>query len=107
MPTWTHADLKAYQNRRALSRAKPQRDLQNEPLAAPQGAGQDAGRVSVRYTCYRCRLIDPENVFTKWWGDCLRYAGFLKDDREQDIELTVRQVKVKTKAEERTEIEVG
>lgn len=104
---WTQAQLDAYENRRLSSSAKPEQAVCHEPVAEAVRENADAARVSIRITSYRRRLLDPDNLCPKYFIDCLRYAGLIKNDREQDIELTVRQSKVKTKQEERTEIDLG
>ena len=62
------------------------------------------GRVLVRVTCYRRRLLDTDNVVVKWFLDAARYSYLIRDDRPEDIELQVAQEKVETEAEERTEL---
>lgn len=61
-------------------------------------------RVRVRVTSFRVRLLDPDNLCPKYFIDCLRYANCIRDDRQQDITLEVRQEKVESKLLERTEI---
>lgn len=83
-----------------------------EPGVVPALAGGQAnerrctGRVHVCYTVFRCRPCDPDNHVTKWLTDSLRRAGIIADDTDEHIELQVKQVKVKTKAQEGTMIEV-
>jgi hypothetical protein len=60
----------------------------------------------VRIISFRRRLIDPDNLCPKWFIDCLRYWGYIQDDRPQDIVLEVSQEKVQTKADEHTRIEI-
>ena len=80
--------------------------------AVPALAGGQAherrgtGRVHVCYTVFRCRPCDPDNHVTKWLTDSLRRAGIIADDTDEHIELQVKQVKVKTKAQQGTMIEV-
>lgn len=50
--------------------------------------------------------MDAKYASTKDLLDCLVAAGFLAGDKEGQVDLKVEQVKVKTKAEERTEIEI-
>jgi hypothetical protein len=84
----------------------PKRSAGYGTLAAPKAKARNPKRIPVRITNFSRRLYDPDNVMGKWHLDCCRYAGILKDDREQDIILTVTQEKVATKEEERTEIEI-
>lgn len=105
MPRWTSEELRAYENRRSSSRAKPQCPVQDEPVAEAKGEGENASRVRVRIVSYRKRLVDPDNLCPKYFVDCLRYAGLLKDDSARHVALTVEQIKVKAGGE-RTEIEL-
>ena len=77
------------------------------PLASrPQNEAGGTGRVCVTITVATTRLRDPDNTVVKWLVDAMRYAGIIRDDAETDILLNVRQVKVKTKAQQGTLIEV-
>ena len=65
-------------------------------------------------TCYRVRIVsyairsrDADNVFVKHAVDSLRYAGIIPDDSPEHITLEVSQVRVKTKAEQKTVIEIS
>ena len=66
-------------------------------------------RTHIRITRYSCRPLDCDNFAggCKPTLDQLRYAKLIKDDSPEDIEVDFRQIKVKTKAEERTEIEIS
>ena len=68
--------------------------------------GGDFRRSRIRITSKRCRLLDPDNLCVKYIIDALRYTKVIKDDREKDIRLEIFQVKVKTRKEEKTVIEV-
>jgi hypothetical protein len=89
-----------------LPSSVPQRPLRDAALAESEGEKGYSGRVSVRITSFRRRPMDPDNLTVKWYIDCLRYAGILRDDRAADIDLVTAQKKVGRKEEERTEIEV-
>ena len=78
--------------------------VRNGPLGAHKGEARYAGRCRVSITSHRRTLLDPDNLCVKWFIDALRYSGIIGDDRAQDIELSVRQEKVFTPADERTEI---
>ena len=68
------------------------------PLASrPKVKAGITSRRRVRFTIATCRLRDPDNTVVKWCVDALRYEGIIADDREQDIALEVRQVKVGSK----------
>lgn len=65
-----------------------------------------SGRILVRITSFRRRLLDSDNPSGKNFTDCLRYSGLISDDNLESIEVRMSQVKVATKEEERTEIEL-
>lgn len=75
-------------------------------MAALEGETLHPNSVHVIIVSYRRRLLDPDNLCPKYFIDCLRYAGIIKNDTPDDIHLHVGQRKVKTKQEERTEIEI-
>lgn len=86
--------------------AKLERSDREGPFRLVGGEEKDTSRVLVRVTSYRVRLIDKSNLFPKYFIDSLRYAGFLRDDGPKQIEEETRQVKVESRDEERTEIEL-
>lgn len=105
---WTQDQLNEYQARRAASRSKPQHVVCDESVAEAKG---EAGNANGRVVCiksFRRRLLDTDNLVggVKYFVDSLRYAQLIHDDTEASITLEVSQTKVKTKAEERTEITV-
>jgi hypothetical protein len=71
-------------------------------------AGEEGytGRFHIRVVSFRRRLLDPDNLCPKYFIDCLRYAGFIPNDRQEDINLEVRQEKVASREEERTELTI-
>lgn len=85
---------------------KPQRTVRNESLAKGEGEKENPDRVRIRIVSLRRRLIDPDNLCPKYHVDCLRYAGFIRNDTADDIVLEVSQRKVESKADECTLIEV-
>jgi hypothetical protein len=86
--------------------AKPKPTVRNKPLAKKKLEAENTQRPIVRITSYTTRLQDPDNVCAKFHIDALRYESLIRDDRAADIELFVYQCKVKTKKEERVEIEI-
>lgn len=92
----------------AVGRAAPgavvERDLRDGPLAAGKAESADPGKFLVRVTSYRRRLIDEDNLCEKYHVDCCRYAGILPGDSAAEAHIETRQEKVRSKAEERTEI---
>jgi len=84
---------------------KPEQAVRHEPVAKEERKDSHPGIVQVRVVSFRSRLLDPDNLCPKYFIDCLRYAKLIKDDNQSEIELSVKQVKVK-KDQERTEIEL-
>lgn len=124
MPNWTPADLADFERRRTKSWLEAASEFANEtpqtpghPASGPEpepnpgdeyrgpipGEESHPGRLLVVVVAYRRRLCDPDNLFAKYFIDCLRYAELIPNDRAEDIELTVRQKKV-PKDEQRTEV---
>lgn len=85
---------------------KLERDSGNAALEAPQTQSLHSGRVFVRVTSVRKRLLDPDNLCEKYHLDCLRYAGLLRDDTAAEIDLKTQQRKAAKGEEEHTEIQV-
>ena len=84
------------------SKSKP--TVLNGAVGKAGGEKAHTGRILVRITVYRKRCVDPCNAGQKYLVDCLRYAGILVDDREEDIALEINQEK--TRGEEETLIEL-
>jgi hypothetical protein len=91
-------------NQGASPDPKPKRSIRNEPLAKGGGKKENTGRIHIRLTARRKRLIDPDNLVFKYFIDCLRYAGAIPDDRAEDVTIEARQEK--TRGEEETLIEL-
>jgi hypothetical protein len=91
---------RAFLNRKsASSNAKPKRAVRNEPLAKGGGKKENTGRIHIRLTARRKRLIDPDNLVFKYFIDCLRYAGAIPDDRAEDVTIETKQEKTRQKEE--------
>lgn len=93
----------------SLQSAQPQHDAP-KPLAKVAGRKEKSvARIALRYRIYRIRLQDPDNAAagTKAITDGLRRCGLIPNDSPEEISLTVEQQKVKTKSEQRTEIEIA
>ena len=87
-------------NRKSASGdAKPKRSIRNESLAAAGGKKENTGRIHIRLTARRKRLIDPDNLVFKYFIDCLRYAGAIPDDRAEDVTIETKQEKTRQKEE--------
>lgn len=108
MPSWTSEQYAAYQARRLPSRPQPEHVVLDDTLGTAPGKEEHPHRIAVCITSFRRRLLDPDNLIggAKYFVDGLRYAGLIPGDNPEQITLEVSQVKVKTKHEERTEIEI-
>lgn len=105
---WTQAEYDAFIARREPSGAKPESVTGDGPLAEVSREEKMSLRPVVRIASFRRRVLDPDNLIggCKYFIDGLRHAGLIPDDRPEDITLEVRQEKVTSKIEERTEIEI-
>lgn len=83
----------------ASNNPKPKRPVRNEPLAKGSSKKENTGRIHIRLTARRKRLIDPDNLVFKYFIDCLRYAGAIPDDRAEDVTIEARQEKTRQKEE--------
>ena len=93
-------------SKRPISAPVLERDLRDGALATRQAKEADTGKFFVRVTSFRRRLLDEDNLCEKYHVDCCRYSGVLPADSPDRTSIQTRQEKVRTKAEERTEIEV-
>jgi hypothetical protein len=91
-------------NKGASPNPKPKRPVRNEPLAKNRRKKEDSGRIHIRLTARKKRLIDPDNLVFKYFIDCLRYAGAIPNDRAEDVTIETHQEK--TRGEEETLIEL-
>lgn len=64
-------------------------------------------RFHVLVVSYRRRLCDTDNLCPKYFIDCLKYSQLIPDDSPKFIELETRQIQVKNRFEERTEIMIN
>jgi hypothetical protein len=79
-------------------------NLRPRPLAKGEAQEPDPGIFLVRVTSFRRRLLDEDNLCEKYHVDCCRYAGLIPGDDPSKARIETRQEKVRSKAEERTEI---
>jgi len=91
---------------RAGTPAKLERDIGNATLAKAQTQSRDSGRVCVRITSVRKRLLDPDNLCEKYHLDLCRYAGIIPGDTEEQITLSTNQRKCEKGEEEYVEIQI-
>lgn len=91
------------------SSPKSQYHAQLQPLAAADKEKGNSAPCKVGIISYRRRLLDIDNLYggVKWFVDALRYERVIRDDDPQSITLHVSQVKVKTKQEQVTVIEIN
>ena len=86
-----------------------QRPTQQALVTLLQRKETRGNRTRIRITRFSTKPLDCDNYAggCKPLIDQLRYAKLIKDDSPEDIEVEFRQVKVKTKNEEHTEIEIS
>ena len=92
------------ENSSATSCTKSKQIVRNEPLEQIQRETYYTGSVSVCITSYRRRLLDPDNLCGKYFLDAARYSMLIADDTPEKVSYTIKQVKVRKKQEEKTEI---
>lgn len=80
--------------------------LSARTLGAAENEKGNTGRVLIRITSFRLRLIDEDNLCEKYIVDCCRYSGLLPDDNPEQTKIEVCQEKVRTKEEERTLVQI-
>jgi hypothetical protein len=95
-----------YENRSQIPSTEPEQTVCDEPLAKSKRKKGYALRSVVRIISYRRRLLDTDNLCVKSAVDSLRYAGVISNDDPDTICLQVEQRRVKSKADERTVIEI-
>ncbi len=91
-----------------LSNPKPQRHQAAALGSSGEGEKEVLARITVRFTGYRVRPLDPDNFAgsVKDLLDGLRHANLIDGDEPWKIRLETEQVKVSSFKEERTEITV-
>ena len=117
---WTHEQLKALGYRQnpdgsyshtstsGIPHPKPQPNPRKALVNPREGKDQSKNRVTLVITRSAVSLLDADNFAggCKPLIDQLRYAKLIADDDPETVEILFRQTKVKTKAEERTEVEI-
>lgn len=93
---------------RSVPDPQPESALRDEPLGNVKRKKADPRCRVLRYTSYRARLLDTDNLAggTKYFTDALRQCGVIADDTPKHIQLEVKQIKVQHRSEERTVIEL-
>lgn len=93
-----------YEDRSPKSNPKSKPAICHEPLAETTREETNPRRFRVCVVSFRRRITDPDNICPKYFVDCLRYSEIIPDDSCKEIELVVRQQKVKHRCDERTEL---
>lgn len=86
----------------AGSNAELERHPGNGALAQGRVQKADAGRILVRITSVRKRLLDEDNLCEKYILDCCRYAGLIPDDSPEQVHVETFQRKAGKEEEEHT-----
>lgn len=95
-----------------VSVPKPQPARGPALVQAPQDEGRSktvsSPRYRVSFLLKRVSLLDGDNKYgaVKYVLDALRYEGLIPDDKESDIDLNVKQLRVPHYIEEGTEISI-
>ena len=87
--------------------AEPERIVRHEPLGASEVQEESSpsdSRIQVHVRSFRRRLLDEDNLVSKFHNDGLRYCGLLPTDAPQYVSIRTTQERVATEKEERTEI---
>lgn len=117
---WTHEQLRnlgyrqnpdgsfSHTSTSGIPHAKPQPTPRLPLVNACEGKDQSKTRTTLVITRCSCSLLDADNFAggCKPLIDQLRYAKLIEDDDPETVEILFRQTKVKTKNEERTEVEI-
>jgi hypothetical protein len=96
----------------ALNAELPNPEPQREPASAldttAEGKKDSTRRITVRIVSHRIRPCDADNIAggSKWLIDQLRAFKLIPDDDPASIILSVEQVKVAHRTEQKTEIEL-
>ena len=117
---WTHDQLEklgyrpnpdgsySHSTTAGIHNSKPQPPARPALDPPPERKETRPPRTALIITRYACRLLDADNYAggCKPLIDQLRYAKLIEDDDPETIEITFRQAKCKSKAEEKTTIQI-
>jgi len=117
---WTHEQLRqlgyrqnpdgsfSHTSTAGLPHAKPQPATRQTLVNTCKRETPRKNRVTLIITRSACSLLDADNFAggCKPLIDQLRYAKLIADDDPETVEILFRQVKVETKSEEMTQIEI-
>ncbi len=87
--------------------SKSKRSSRNGALGSGKVQKAVSPRFFVRTTSYRVRLLDEDNLISKWHTDLARYCGFLPSDAPGTARIVTTQEKVGSKEEERVEVQIS
>ena len=80
--------------------------LFHESLGSAERKTYYTGKVFVRITSFRTRLLDQDNLCAKYFLDACRYSKLIPDDNPEAIDYEIIQYKIKGKENEETHIEL-
>jgi len=80
--------------------------IRNDALGSSEVQERDSERFLVVVTSVRKRLADEDGIIGKYHVDCLRYAGFIPDDRPAICSIRQAQRKCAKGEAEHTQLEV-
>ena len=117
---WTHDQLEklgyrpnpdgsySHSTTAGIHNPKPQPPARPALDSPPKGKETRPPRTALIITRHAVRLLDADNYAggCKPLIDQLRYAKLIEDDDPETIEITFRQAKCKTKAEEKMTIQI-
>ena len=84
----------------------PQRAPSNAALVETQVQGRTGDRILVRIESIRKRLLDEDNLVSKYHTDLCRYSGLIPSDAPGVCKIETTQRKAEKGEEERTEITI-
>jgi len=115
MKAFSLTDLPAHLHGQVIAQLHPkdsrqtpvlESDLRDGALGKGKAKEGHTGRVLVRVTSFRVRLLDEDNLCEKYHVDCCRYAGLLSGDDPSQAKIETGQQKVKRKDQEHVLIEI-
>ena len=101
--------LKSNANHQTNSPGKtpiPQRTAGNAALVEAQVQSGTGDRILIRIESVRKRLLDEDNLVSKYHTDLCRYAGLIPSDAPGVCKIETSQRKAEKGEEERTEITI-
>ena len=97
----------AYHNTNNTGKAPiPERTAGDAALGAAQAQGGTRERILVRIESVRKRLLDEDNLVSKYHTDLCRYSGLIPSDAPGVCKIETSQRKAEKGEEERTEITI-